>query len=179
MRLDSAETRREFAEAFRQESSLEEHRSNVARSLLMQVFREPNLKVAEADDLLDVLEIDGIRPIATGLMMSIGDQTEPRMEWMIKRYADHKDLPPLVRAVTSMWANTAHRAAATWITEMPTNSPIRDSAIRGFVKSIARTEPESATDWANIISDPTLRSKALQEAERVAKRWQKSRSSNE
>jgi len=67
------------------------------------------------------------------------------------------------------WAFTDFISAGKFLQSMPASEK-RDFGITGYVKGIANLDPESALDWASLISDEQEQSKLT---EFVLKRWKK------
>jgi hypothetical protein len=67
------------------------------------------------------------------------------------------------------WAEMDPTAASTYLREMP-ESAIRDGAVEGFAKELAKEDPQPAADWAATIANDQLRAEALFE---VGRQWLK------
>ena len=65
------------------------------------------------------------------------------------------------------WTERDPVAASEYLAQM-TDSPVKDSAVEGFAKELAREDPPSAAVWAATIGDEELRTSTLQE---VARDW--------
>ena len=56
--------------------------------------------------------------------------------------------------------------ASKYLAELP-GSPERDSAVGGFARVLARSDPQSAVQWAETIEEPEIRAKTLVETGRM------------
>ena len=70
------------------------------------------------------------------------------LSWMVESLPqDNPELRQMVFNTTQQWANRDFGATAEWLGELkPSNA--RDSAIEGFVYSVAQLDPEAAAQWA-------------------------------
>ncbi len=63
--------------------------------------------------------------------------------------------------ILKTWAESDSIAASAWLSEQP-GGPRRDAAVTGFVETIQRFEPSAATQWAETIESPSLRTQQLE-----------------
>ena len=63
--------------------------------------------------------------------------------------------------VVEVWARDDAIAASAFINDRLKPGHVRDKAVTALIKQIRIKDPESAAEWAESITDPDLRSKAL------------------
>ena len=82
-----------------------------------------------------------------------------KLGWLIEK-SGPVNLPGNVAHFVKGWAAADFNAAASYLNTLE-HEPFRDDAVRAFATTIARSEPESALEWASEISDETLREEAV------------------
>ncbi|MFT4637265.1 MAG: hypothetical protein ACI8T1_000574 [Verrucomicrobiales bacterium] len=68
------------------------------------------------------------------------------------------------------WTERDPGAASEYLAQMP-DSPVKDSAVEGFAKELAREDPVSAATWAGTIGNEEIRTSTLTD---VARNWLRS-----
>jgi hypothetical protein len=69
--------------------------------------------------------------------------------------------------LVSSWARVDPVDAADWILAQSPPSRSLDGAIQGLVVAVAGSNPEGATRWAAVVTDPKLRNKLTEQAARI------------
>ena len=91
----------------------------------------------------------------------IDTHTADRADWLIGQSSPdhlHGNISTLVRA----WATRDFNDAGRWLENLEP-SPLRDTAVGQFARTVAPADPEAARAWAETISDAEARGKVLAE----------------
>ena len=133
----------------------------LAEALVERVFADPSAELRDLGALMEALGVeDPVKALAQTTLTQIDTRTADRMTWLMERYGPHPEIDRAIAGRLGIWAQEDHRAAAQWLSGLP-KSATRDEGVSRFAQSVAYTEPESAVEWAQTITDDALRVEVL------------------
>jgi hypothetical protein len=169
----------EFLAALRQQAAANTTGKQDDGKILTEGFRRLFYQVTQSgyDKSMDWLESANLSAAETGALMGSLNYDRTKTDagkwlaWLSSQSTEGKKSEYAAFLIVRDWTENDYKAAGEWLAQAPAG-PVKESAIRGYVETIAPYEPEVAAQWADTLPAEKQKS-ALSVIHRVLKQKDK------
>jgi hypothetical protein len=168
----------EFLKALRQQAANTTGKQDDGK-ILTEGFRRLFYQVTQSgyDKSMDWLQSANLSATETGALMGSLNYDRTKTDagkwlaWLSSQSTEGKKSEYAAFLIVRDWTENDYKAAGEWLAQAPAG-PVKESAIRGYVETIAPYEPEVAAQWADTLPAEKQKS-ALSVIHRVLKQKDK------